>query len=109
MGAAADLFLRRDGAGIMAQRNGTNAQEFRAFNTDDGSGNAEFLSIGAQNVTNEFRIEAEATGTGTQRNIVLSGANRAALVADASDEASAITLVNALKAAAISHGLMAAT
>ena len=68
------------------------------------------------------RIQAHGvtTGTGasltlgggsgdTKGDVILDGGNRAALVADATNEATAITLVNALKAAAISHGLMAAS
>lgn len=57
----------------------------------------------ALTVASNGNLTIDPTGT-----VVLAGSNRAALVADASDLASAVTLVNALKATAISHGLMAA-
>lgn len=69
-----DTKIGRDGAaGIIAQSNGTNSQEFRIYNTDNGA-NDEFLSVGSQNVLNVHQIASEATGTGTVRDIeIVSG------------------------------------
>jgi hypothetical protein len=85
---------------------------------------ANILQLGQDHATTPTaqRIQAHGVTTGTgaslelgggagsvaKGDVILDGGNRAALVADATDEASAITLVNALKAAAIAHGLMAA-
>tara|TARA_R110000868_G_scaffold143263_5_gene361237 strand:- start:9357 stop:11444 length:2088 start_codon:yes stop_codon:yes gene_type:complete len=65
--AAADLFLYRDGAaGSLAQRNSTNAQTFRLYNTYTDASNYERLSIGY--VANVATIRNEAAGTGTVRD-----------------------------------------
>lgn len=103
---APDAYLFRDAANVVGQRNGSNAQAHHWYETYTNASNYSraYLSTAGSAVT----LGSAAAGTGTKRNVVLDGANRATLVADASDEASAITLVNALKAAAISHGLMAA-
>lgn len=45
-------------------------------------------------------------GSTSRGDVALHGGNRAAFVADATDLASALTLINAMKAAMISHGLM---
>ena len=68
--SAVGVLLGADAAHTVAQKDGANAQESRIYNIDSGA-NDEFLSIGAINVANEFRIESEATGTGTVRNIRL--------------------------------------
>lgn len=72
--ATADLFLYRDATGILAQRNGTNTQEFRLYNTDNGA-NDEYLSLGWQANANTLTFETEATGTGTIRDFKFSGGN----------------------------------
>jgi hypothetical protein len=59
-----DLFLSRDAANILAQRNGTNAQAFRLYNIDSGA-NDEYLSIAA--ASNIFTIGPVAMGSGTLR------------------------------------------
>jgi hypothetical protein len=64
--ASHDLFLLRDGAaGTLAQRNSTNAQTFRLYNTFTDASNYErgFFRWN----TNVLEIGAEAAGTGTQR------------------------------------------
>jgi hypothetical protein len=45
-GGTLDLFIRRDAAGILAQRNGTNAQAFRVYNTYTDASNYQRLSFG---------------------------------------------------------------
>jgi hypothetical protein len=58
----------------MAMRYGTNAQELRIYNTDNGA-NDEFLSLGYKNNANVFTMESEKTGTGILRDIALMGGN----------------------------------
>ena len=68
--ASHDLFLVRDGAaGTLAQRNSTNAQTFRLYNTFTDASNYErgFFRWNA----NVLEIGAEAAGTGTQRQLRL--------------------------------------
>jgi len=62
-----DTILRRDAANIFAQRNSTNAQTFRIYNTFTDSSNYErgFMRW----ATNVLEIGAEAAGTGTQRQL----------------------------------------
>jgi hypothetical protein len=113
---------------IQAQINNAgniNATTFSVFGQVFLAGpSAATLQLGVNHATTPTaqRIQAHGVTTGTgasltlgggsgsaaKGNVILDGGNRAALVADATDEASAITLVNALKAAAIAHGLMAA-
>jgi len=60
-----DLILARDDAGILAQRNGTNPQTFRIYNTIDGSDYERgFLKWNA----NVLEIGTEAGGLGTARS-----------------------------------------
>jgi hypothetical protein len=70
---SSDTRLYRDGAGILAQRTTTSAQEFRIYNTD--STDDEFVSLGFQQNANVFTIETEATGAATVRPIALMGGN----------------------------------
>ena len=58
----ADLTLFRDAANILAQRNGTNAQTFRLYETDSGA-NDEYLELSAASGTNLIRPQATGTGT----------------------------------------------
>lgn len=71
-----DTILTRDAANILAQRNGTNAQNFRLYNTFTDASNYEraFLAFS----TNIFQIGTAAAGTGTARNmqIVTAGSAR---------------------------------
>jgi hypothetical protein len=65
---ASDVILRRDAAGVLAQYNGTNAQELRIFNTFTSSTNHErgFLKWSS----NVFQIGTEkGSGGGTARNV----------------------------------------
>ena len=59
---ASDIFLIRDAAGILAQRNSTNAQTFRLYETDSGA-NDEYLELSAASGTNLIRPQATGTGT----------------------------------------------
>lgn len=67
--AGADLTLHRDAANTFAQRNGTNAQTLRIYNTFTDASNYE-RGIIAWN-TNVLDIGTEAAGTGTRRQIKL--------------------------------------
>lgn len=62
-----DLFLGRDAAGVLAQRNGVNPQAFRIYNTYTDAANYEFGGLSW--ASNELRLTAEAAGTGTRRNV----------------------------------------
>ena len=64
-----DLFLRRDAANILAQRNGTNAQTFRVYNTYTDASNYERGFF--QWNSNVLEIGTEAGGTGTNRTVSL--------------------------------------
>lgn len=105
-GVDLDVRLYRDAANTLGLRNDANAQAFNIYNTFTDASNLE--RGGFKWSTNILEVFTEALGTGTRRDVQLNGANRAALVADATDLASVIALANALKASQISHGLMAA-
>jgi len=60
-----DLFLRRDAANILAQRNGTNAQTFRVYNTYTDASNYERGFF--QWNSDVLEIGSESAGTGTNR------------------------------------------
>ena len=64
-----DTYIYRDSAGVLAQRNSTNAQTFRLYNTFTDASNYERGFM--QWATNVLEIGAEAAGTGTQRTLVL--------------------------------------
>jgi hypothetical protein len=70
-GGAKDLILARDAANTLAQRNGTNAQTFRVYNTYTSGSNYERLGIQAS--SNAFFITPEAA-TGTVRELVAGAA-----------------------------------
>lgn len=70
-----DLFVLRDASNTLAQRNGTNAQTFRLYNTFTDASNFERLSLGWSG--NVLNIANQAAGTGTLRSIAFS-ANGAA-------------------------------
>ncbi|HEY8096480.1 MAG TPA: hypothetical protein VIE65_10370, partial [Methylobacter sp.] len=70
-----DTFLYRDASQIFAQRNSTNAQNFRIYNTYTDASNYERGVFDWQTTPNVFRIGTEASGTGTLRNIALVGGN----------------------------------
>jgi hypothetical protein len=67
--ASANVFLRPDGAGILAQRNSTNAQTFRAYNTYTSSTNFENLQLKA-NTGAAYQIgSAIGSAGGTNRAV----------------------------------------
>ena len=70
IGGSGDLTLFRDAAGILAQRNGTNAQAFRVYNTAlSGAPEwAEFDWI-TSGIGNTLRIGTNLSGTGAARPI----------------------------------------
>lgn len=63
LGSALDVRLCRDAAGILAQRNGTNAQTLRISRTWTSSSDYEWLAL--QSGSGYFEIAAESAGTGT--------------------------------------------
>jgi hypothetical protein len=68
-GGSADLALHRDTSNSLAQRNGTSAQTHRLYGTYTDASNYERLSTRYESST--FKIEAEAAGTGTLRDLLL--------------------------------------
>lgn len=68
-GTAADLYLVRDGAQSLAQRNGTNAQAFRVYNTWTDASNYERL--GTVWSGNTILILTQSAGTGSARGMAL--------------------------------------
>ena len=66
-----DLFLLRDGAGILGQRNGTNAQTFRLYRTFTNASNYERLGFLSTNTT-RYTITSENAGTGSARSLEVS-------------------------------------
>ena len=70
-GNAIDLSLYRDAANTLAQRNSTNAQTFRLYNTYTDASNYERLGVNW--ASNRLQINTENAGTGTQRALDLGG------------------------------------
>ena len=68
-----DTNLYRDAAGTFAQRNGTNAQTFRIYNTYTDASNYERLGITW--ASNICTIGLAQAGTGSVRSLVIAGAN----------------------------------
>ena len=66
---AVDTFLCRDAANVLAQRNGTTAQEHRWWKTFTDAANGEYGSASWMEEANVFEIGTKALGTGTQRDI----------------------------------------
>jgi hypothetical protein len=72
--AGADLRLFRDAANTLAQRNGTNAQAFRVYNTYTDGSNYERARIAW--VSNQLIIGTESAGTGsTNRTLAINAQN----------------------------------
>ncbi len=67
--AAKDLLLERDAANTLAQRNGTNAQTLRVYNTYTDASNNEYIRTGY--ASNIAYVHSTANGTGTIRNMRL--------------------------------------
>lgn len=76
-GSAADTLLWRDGPGIIAQRNSTNAQAFRLSNSHTDASNYERGGFDWKATANTMRIRSEAAGTGTVRIIAIDGFSKA--------------------------------
>lgn len=68
-----DTLLFRDAAGVLAQRNSTNAQAFRVYNTFTDASNYE--RAGFNWGGNVFTIATEKSGTGGSRTIQLNATN----------------------------------
>ena len=62
-----DITLARDAAAVLAQRNGTNAQTFRVYQTYTDASNNELGAFGWSG--SNFSILTQANGTGTARSI----------------------------------------
>lgn len=60
-----DVILNRDAAGILAQRNGTNAQVFRVYGTYTDASNNEYMFV--QRSGTNFELGTTKSGTGTHR------------------------------------------
>jgi hypothetical protein len=76
--SAKDLILRRDAANILAQRNSTNAQTFRLYNTFTSDTNFERLNF--RWASDEFILDAEkGSGGGTLRGIKIGSATTSLL------------------------------
>lgn len=114
-----DLTLFRDAANILAQRNGTNAQAYRLYNTYTSANNFERLNV--RWTSNEVILDVEAgNGGGTLRGLKIGSASTSLLgfygatpvdqpaaVANATDQASAITQLNLALARLRELGLIA--
>jgi hypothetical protein len=71
---AVDLRLARDAANTLAQRNGTNAQAFRVYNTFTDASNYERARIAW--VSNQLTIGTESAGTGSvNRTLAINAQN----------------------------------
>jgi len=71
--AITDTQIWRDAAYTLAQRNGTNAQSFRVYNTFTDASNYERGVFDWTTTANTLTIGAIAAGTGTVRPVVLTG------------------------------------
>ena len=68
---APDAFIYRDAANTLAQRNSTNAQTFRLYNTYTDASNYERLSIDWSTTTNTATIVTQNAGTGSARTLAI--------------------------------------
>lgn len=82
IGNSPDLYLNRDGANALAQRNGTSAQAFTVYNTYTSPTNYERLGISW--ATNTVTIGTEKGSSGSARGIKFSIAGTTAFEIDAS-------------------------
>ena len=71
VGSNSDLWLYRDGANILAQRNVGNAQTLRVYNTFTDASNYERISIDWTTTVNAATIVVQSAGTGLSRNLNL--------------------------------------
>jgi len=68
---AEDVFLYRDAAATLAQRNGTTAQSFRVYNTYTDGSNNEAAVFDWTTTANILSIGTTKVGTGVQRSVNL--------------------------------------
>ena len=68
-----DLYLYREGSNTLAQRNSTNAQTFRLYNTYTDASNYERAILDWNSTSNVLTLGTEAAGTGAVRDIALNG------------------------------------
>lgn len=68
-GSAPDVFLFRDGANNLAQRNGVNGQQYHLYNTYTDGANFERLNLEWN--SNSAFLSTEQLGTGSFRNLAL--------------------------------------
>lgn len=71
-----DLFLGRDAANILAQRNSTSAQTFRVYNTFTDASNYERGIFDWQTSSNVLTIGTQNAGTGTARYVKILSATK---------------------------------
>jgi hypothetical protein len=64
---SADLFLQRDGAGLLAQRNGAAQQAHRVYNTFTDASNGEWLDVAW--VSGVCNVRTNQNGTGSSRSL----------------------------------------
>jgi hypothetical protein len=93
-GSSSDTVIRRDAANTVAQRNGTNAQAHRIYNTFTDSG-ASYERIALEWVSNVGYMRPQNAGTGSARLLVYNSGTTtvAALPAAATAGASARAFV----------------
>lgn len=70
-----DIFLTRDGPGTLAQRNTSNAQEYRLYREYTDASNYSRFSIDSISDTNQFRLIVQNAGTGGGRHLVFGTRN----------------------------------
>jgi len=105
--ATSDIAFSRASAGVLEIRAGTTAQESRIYGTYTDASNYERLAI--RTAAGAYTIAAEASGTGTKRNIVFDGANRGAFIDPPSSgtDGEYEAIFGSILAILESHGLMA--
>lgn len=75
LGSSVDTFIVRDGANIVAQRNGASGQTFRLYNTYTDASNNEFLRLNWS--ASAARIFTDQAGTGSARDLMIGTAGSA--------------------------------
>ena len=70
-GSLEDLKIFRDAANTLAQRNSTNAQTFRLYNTYTDASNYERLSVDWTTTANTATISTQNAGTGSARTLAI--------------------------------------
>lgn len=73
LSGSADLFLLRDAANTLAERNGTSAQTFNIYNTYTDASNYERGVISWGTTANQLVIGTQSLGTGVNRLLRLKG------------------------------------